>query len=113
LIVIADSSKLVEHLGKFPLPVEVIPFGYKQAERKIIEAGYCKEINVRKKNAEIFITDHHHYILDCKCDKISDASALNMALHQIPGIVETGLFINMANKAIIGYEDGKIETINF
>ena len=113
LIIIADSSKLVAQLGKFPLPVEVVPFGYKRVEKKIIEAGYCKEVKVRKKEGEIFITDHHHYILDCNCEKIPDASALNTALHLIPGVVETGLFIDMANKAIIGYEDGKIEVINF
>ena len=65
LIIIADSSKLVSQLGKFPLPVEVITFGYKQAQQKILEAGFCKEINLRKKNDKIFITDHQHYILDC------------------------------------------------
>jgi ribose 5-phosphate isomerase A len=113
LIIVADSSKLVAQLGKFLLPVEVIPFGYKQVKEKIIAAGYCKEAVVRKKDGEIFITDHHHYILDCNCEKIADAFALNAALHLIPGVVETGLFINMADKAIIGYEDGKIEVIDF
>jgi ribose 5-phosphate isomerase A len=113
LIIIADSSKLVQQLGKFPLPVEVIPFGYKQVEQKIIVAGFCKKINLRRKNSEIFVTDHGHYILDCDCEKIADAPALNLSLHLIPGVVETGLFINMANKAIIGYEDGKIELSNF
>jgi len=113
LIIIADSSKLVHQLGKFALPVEVIPFGYKQAEQKISAAGFCQEISLRKKNNRVFITDHGHYILDCDCKKITDASALNMALHLVPGVVETGLFINMANKAIIGYKDGKIEVIDF
>ena len=113
LIIIADSSKLVQQLGKSPLPVEVIPFGYKQVEQKIIAAGFCKKTSLRKKNNEIFVTDHGHYILDCNCEKIPDAPALNLSLHLIPGVVETGLFINMANKAIIGYEEGKIEVINF
>jgi ribose 5-phosphate isomerase A len=113
LIIIADSAKLVEQLGKFPLPVEVIPFGYKQVRQKIIAAGFCKEISLRKKNREIFVTDHGHYILDCHFEKIADASALNISLHLIPGVVETGLFVSMASKAIIGYEDGKIESIDF
>ena len=113
LIIIADSSKLVSQLGKFPLPVEVIPFGYKQVTEKITAAGYCKKIGLRKKNGKVFITDHGHYILDCECEKIPDAYALNMSLHLIPGVVETGLFINMAKAAIIGYEDGKIEVIKY
>jgi len=113
LIIIADSLKLVQQLGKFPLPVEVIPFGYKQVEQKIMAAGSCKKISLRKKNSKTFVTDHGHYILDCACEKIPDASALNLSLHLIPGVVETGLFINMASRAIIGYEGGKIEVINF
>jgi ribose 5-phosphate isomerase A len=113
LIIIADSSKLVQQLGKFPLPVEVIPFGYKQVQQQIINSGLCKKIKLREKTGEIFITDHNHYILDCEFEKIVDAPALNTALHSIPGVVETGLFINMANKAIIGFEDGRIELIKF
>lgn len=113
LIIIADSSKLVSQLGKFPLPVEVITFGYKQAQQKILEAGFCKEINLRKKNDKIFITDHQHYILDCYCEKIAEAALLNNSLHLIPGVVETGLFINMATQAIIGYEDGSVKVIEF
>ena len=69
LIIIADSAKLVQQLGKFPLPVEVIPFGYKQVEQKIMAAGFCKKISLRKKNSEIFVTDHGHYILDCDCEE--------------------------------------------
>lgn len=113
LIIIADSSKLVQQLGRFPLPVEVIPFGHEQVAQKIIATGFCKKISLRLKNDKVFITDHGHYILDCYCERIQDASALNIALHLIPGVVETGLFINMASSAIIGYEDGKIGEINY
>lgn len=111
LIIIADSSKFVSQLGKFPLPVEVIPFGYKQVIQKIIQTGICKKVTLRQKNEQPFITDHHHYILDCECEKIENAVFLNNALHNIPGVVETGLFINMANKAVAGHEDGRIEVI--
>lgn len=113
LIIIADSSKLVQRLGKFPLPVEVIPFGYKQVKRRIIDLNICQDVTLRKKDGEIFITDHHHYILDCNCREITDAERLNLSLHLIPGVVETGLFVNMANKAIIGFENAKIEVIEF
>jgi len=113
LIIIADSAKLVSQLGKFPLPVEVLPFGYKLVEQKIIAADFSTKVSLRKKNGEVFLTDHQHYILDCECEKIGDAPALNTALHLIPGVVETGLFINMAKRAIIGYEDGNIKMLNF
>ena len=113
LIIIADNSKLVQQLGKFPLPVEVIPLGYKQVQEKIIIGGFCKKTELRKSNDEIFITDHHNYILDCECEKITDPFALNVSLHLIPGVVETGLFINMAGKAIIGFEDGRVEELKY
>ena len=113
LIIIADNSKLVKKLGKFPLPVEVIPFGYKKIQEKIISSGLCKTVRLRQKNDAPFITDHFHYILDCNFGKINDAFALNSVLHLIPGVVETGLFINMARKAIVGFEDGRVEVIEY
>lgn len=113
LIIIADSSKLVPQLGRFPLPVEIIPFGYKQVQQKIMQSGICKKVTLRTKNDLPFITDHHHYILDCEYEKIEDADLLNNNLHKIPGIVETGLFINMASRVIIGYPDERIEVINY
>lgn len=108
-IVIVDSSKLVQRLGKFPLPVEVIPFGYKQVLQKILAMG-CDDVVLRKKDDQPFITDHKHYILDCFFEKINDALSLNAALHNTPGVVETGLFINMANKVVVAFPNGKIET---
>jgi ribose 5-phosphate isomerase A len=113
LIIVADYTKQVNKLGKFPLPVEVIPFGWKQVAQKLIQSGLCKDVNLRKKNHGVFITDHHHYILDCSFEKIDEPFALNNALHHIPGVVETGLFISMAGKAVIGYEDGRIEELKF
>ena len=113
LIIIADGSKLVKQLGKFPLPVEVVPFGYKQIIKQIIKTGICKKVILRKKDDQFFITDLNHYILDCEFEKIEDASSLNNFLHHIPGVVETGLFINMATKAIVGYEDGRVEMTRY
>jgi ribose 5-phosphate isomerase A len=113
VIIIADRSKLVRQLGEFPLPVEVVPVGYKQVREQIISGGFCKKVDVRKQDNEIFVTDHQHYILDCHFERIVNAKELNIDLHLIPGVVETGLFINIADKAIIGYEDGRVELINF
>jgi ribose 5-phosphate isomerase A len=113
LIIIADNSKLVGQLGRFPLPVEVISFGYRQVQQKIMNSGLCKKATLRQKNGGIFISDHSHYILDCEYEKIEDASALNTSLHLIPGVVETGLFVSMANKAIVGFNDGRVELKNY
>lgn len=113
LVIIADQSKLVDRLGKFPLPVEVIPFGYKQVMRRIVDSGLCREARLRRKDSKPFLTDHQHYILDCQFDVIEHPLFTNAALENIPGVVETGLFLNIAAEAIIGYEDGKVERIRF
>jgi ribose 5-phosphate isomerase A len=108
-VVMVDNSKLVEQLGKFPLPVEVISFGYKQVCKKILAMG-CDDVVLRRKNEQPFVTDHTHYILDCYFGRINDPVFLNNTLHNIPGVVETGLFINLANEVIVAFGDGKIET---
>jgi ribose 5-phosphate isomerase A len=108
LIIIADESKYVQQMGHFPLPVEVIPAGWKQVQKKIKAIG-CDKAILRMSNDQPFVTDTAHYILDCYFKKIENAAALNISLHLIPGVVETGLFINMANKIILGHADGRIE----
>jgi len=108
LIIIADDSKCVPQLGRFPLPVEVIPSGWKQVQKKILALG-CKKVALRKEHTQAFITDNGQHILDCYFEKIDDAGALNISLHLIPGVVETGLFINMTHATVIGYADGTIE----
>jgi len=110
LIIIADESKLVNTLGEFPLPVEVITFAWKQTQQHIQNLG-CNKIILRKKNNEVLITDHKHYILDCYFEKIDDVVLLAQQLNNIPGVVENGLFINMATSAIVAYKDGRIKEI--
>jgi ribose 5-phosphate isomerase A len=111
LVIIADNTKLVPQLGRFPLPVEVISFGYKKLQEKIISSGLCRKCTLRQKDGRLFITDHQNYILDLECDAISDVVALNSKLHNMPGVVETGLFINMATRTIIGFADERIEDV--
>ena len=109
LVIIADSSKYTPQLGAFPLPVEVIPYGWKQVRRRL-QDSYKINTTLRMKNEEPFITDHGHYILDAHFQQIPDPSALAVALNTIPGVVENGLFIHMAAKAIIAYPDGRVQT---
>ncbi|KAA0766678.1 ribose 5-phosphate isomerase A [Bacillus sp. SH5-2] len=105
LIIIADESKVVTHLGTFPLPVEIIPFSWKQTENKIQSLG-C-QTTLRLKNNDIFITDNNNMIIDCVFpNHISNPATLHEKLKMITGVVETGLFINMTNKAIIGTNNG-------
>lgn len=110
LIIIADHSKFVQKLGAFPLPVEVIPYGWKQVQRHI-QSVYKINTVLRMKNEEALVTDHGHYILDCHYLQINDPQKLTVALNMIPGVVENGLFIKMATAAIIADENGKIKTI--
>lgn len=110
LVVIADNSKLKPQLGNFPLPVEVIPYGWKQVQDKIEHLHKVRSV-LRMKNDQPYLTEHGHYILDSHFQKIGDPIALQISLHFIPGVVETGLFIDMCEKALIGYPDGSIREI--
>lgn len=108
LVIIADHSKMVEQLGNFPLPVEVVPYGWKQVQKRL-EQFYKIRITLREKNNRPFLTDHGHYILDCHFKQITDAPTLNGELNLIPGVVETGLFIDMVSGLYIGYADGSVK----
>ncbi|MCY0906800.1 MAG: ribose-5-phosphate isomerase RpiA [Sulfobacillus thermotolerans] len=93
-IVIVDDTKLVRYLGKFPLPVEVVPFAW-QLTKKRVEAAGCRS-TLRMHEDQPFVTDNHNYILDCDFGEISDPASVHGYLKALPGVVETGLFINMA-----------------
>ena len=116
MIVIVDSSKVVENLGKFPLPIEIVKFGCnstkKQIEKKLYEIGYSNfSMNWRKENDNFFITDEKHYILDLNLNKIQDPNFLHRIINHIPGVVEIGLFIKIANLVIVGDEKGNVKFI--
>lgn len=97
---IIDSSKNVEQLGKFPLPVEVIPFGYKRVLNIFKEMKFYPELRVKNNNK--FLTDSGNYILDLHLEKIDNAENLDKEIKMITGVVETGLFINIADVIITG-----------
>ncbi|WP_345773103.1 ribose-5-phosphate isomerase RpiA [Mammaliicoccus sp. H-M34] len=110
-IVIIDESKYVQTLGEFKLPVEVVPFGWEMTAREI-EALGCNA-TLRNDHNGIFLTDNDHYILDCDFKVINNPEKLNQDLISIVGVVETGLFINMARKVLISYSNsGKVIEMN-
>lgn len=107
-IIIADETKMVAQLGKFPLPVEVVPYGWEQTKHKIERLG-CKQLSLRMQDGNPFITDHGHYIVDCHFNEILYPATLHSRLNNLPGVVENGLFLNMADAALIGYKDGTMK----
>lgn len=112
MIVIADDSKLVDHLGAFALPVEVVPFGLPLTAGAVANAcryvlGREIEMDLRlDKDERAFATDGGHFILDLKTEKIEQPEALAIALAGIPGVVDHGLFLGMASMVITAGPDG-------
>jgi ribose 5-phosphate isomerase A len=100
VIWIVDSSKLVKKLGKFPLPVEVIPLAANHIIKRFKESGYSPVI--RMNGSKIYITDSGNEIIDLHLDEIEDSIKLEQEIKLIPGVVEVGLFNNFADNVIIG-----------
>jgi ribose 5-phosphate isomerase A len=111
MIVIADDSKWVGVLGRFPLPLEVIPFGLAATQRAIGKAfaqtGVSGQMVVRNgKDGHVFVTDGGHWIIDAHLGRITDAPRLADLLTSIPGVVEHGLFIGLASLAMLASPQG-------
>ena len=115
MVVIADAGKEVETLGAFPLPAEVIPFGWQASQALIEETLVSMDVlgrtaTLRMNGDAPFVTDEGNYILDLHLKRIGNCRQLAMVLNQIPGVVENGLFIDICDTVIIGYGDGEVET---
>jgi ribose 5-phosphate isomerase A len=111
MIVIADESKWVEALGRFPLPVEVIPFGLAATQRAMADAfaesGVSGQMVLRKaREGHVFVTDGGHWIVDAHLGRIEDAPRLAGLLNAIPGVVEHGLFIGLARMVVLAGAQG-------
>lgn len=104
-VVAVDESKLVPHLGKFPLPVEVVPFGWEATVNSLRDLGCTPTL--RRKDGVAWLTDNGNCIVDCAFLSISQADELYAQINLIPGVVENGLFLRMVDKLIVGYADGK------
>lgn len=109
MIVIADESKAVNTLGKFPLPVEIVPFAWEWTVADLAKLGCMPEL--RRSGEELYKTDNGNYIADCYFEAIASAPELALSLQRIPGVVEHGLFIGIASIAVIGKSDGTIEIV--
>lgn len=112
MICVTDETKIVECLGQFPLPVEVVQFGWKQTERQVLrvlaEHG-IHDVNLvrRQRDGQIVVTDSGNFILDCHCGPvIANPAPLETELNRIPGVVENGLFTREAAGMVVGCFDG-------
>lgn len=110
-VIVVDRSKVVERLGvRFALPVEVVPFARAAVARRIAALGAAWTLRMRD-GQEAVLTDNGNQILDCRfTGGIADAVALERALDEIPGVVESGLFVGLAHVLVIGADDGRVET---
>lgn len=108
MVVAADSTKIVKALGKFPLPVEIIPFARAVLEKQITSLGATCELRM-KPDGKPFVTDEGHHILDCSFGKIGDPPKTARELSRMPGVVEHGLFIGLAKLAIIGRANSVVQ----
>jgi ribose 5-phosphate isomerase A len=111
MIVIADDTKWVDVLGRFPLPIEVVPFGLAATQRAMAAAfaqsGVSGQMGLRKgQDGHVFVTDGGHWIIDAHLGRIADAPRLAGLLSPIPGVVEHGLFIGLASTAILAGAQG-------
>ena len=111
IIWIVDESKMVDYLGRFPLPVEVIPYGSEQLFKKFEEKGYRPKFRVLE-NGERYLTDSQNYIIDLDVFPIKDPVSFGVELKALTGVVEQGLFTNMTETVLIGTPDGvKVQTL--
>lgn len=114
VVVIADAAKEVDTLGAFPLPVEVVRFGWRTTQALIGEllVGFDvlgRNSTLRMNGDSPFVTDEGHYIIDLHLGRIEGARSLAMVLNQIPGVVENGLFIDICDAVVTGHPDGRAE----
>lgn len=116
MITICDETKIVDSLGAFPLPVEVVGFGWVQTSRMIsrtlADHGIANAVIYRRETeGAAIVTDSGNFIIDCKCQRIPDAAGLEVALNMIPGVVENGLFTREACGMVVGSFDGSTRTM--
>lgn len=118
MVVIADVSKKVETLGAFPLPLEVLPFGWQTTKTLVEETLIGMDVlgqttSLRMNGDAGFITDEGNYILDLHLHRIGNPRQLSLVLNQIPGVVENGLFIDICDRVVVGFGDGRVEVHDF
>lgn len=109
-IIIVDESKMVQQLGAFPLPVEILPFGYELTLAQLRKV--CSAVQLRSTNGKTFITDNGNLIADLHLGSIADPELLDTLLHGVPGVLETGLFSHrMVSQVMIGTSGGEVKIL--
>lgn len=116
MVAVVDDGKVVDTLGAFPLPIEVVRFGWRSTQRELAkllaEFGYANaRIELRGGDASPIQTDSAHYILDCHLGRIDDPDHLAPRFNEIPGVVEHGLFVGIAHEIVVGHADGSADVI--
>jgi ribose 5-phosphate isomerase A len=105
-IVVADETKLVKMLGRFPLPVEVVKMALPLVQPKLAALGFTPKLRRKNDGAVEYLTDEGNYILDCWSEGIAEPESTAAEIRSIVGVVEHGLFLGMATHALVGGEDG-------
>lgn len=109
-VVVAEVDKRVERLGsRFTLPVEVVRFGWRDTQRRL--SDLLPDSSRRMEGGDAYLTDEGHFILDCTIPGGADLEALGRELNQLPGVVEHGLFIGLADHALLGRPDGEVDVL--
>lgn len=112
MVVMVDETKICKKLGNRKLPLEVLYYGAVLTENKIRDMGY-KGFFRKQKDGTLFFTENANLIYDIEFeDGIDDPAKIDNELLQIPGVLETGLFLNLAGRVIVGYFDGRIEVLD-
>jgi ribose 5-phosphate isomerase A len=112
LAIVADERKLTKHLGeKQPIPLEVLPFAYKSIQVRITKMGGRARLRESAGKAGPVVTDNGNLILDADFGRIAHAAELDHELKMLPGLLETGLFLNMADCIYVGRKNGKVEAL--
>jgi ribose 5-phosphate isomerase A len=106
-VIVADETKVVPRLGVHtPIPVEVVPFGWRQTAQALAALGVTPSLRWTGHHDMPYLTDGGHYILDCACEPLADPAALERAIKAITGVVECGLFLGMAGRIIVAGAGG-------
>ncbi len=109
-VVIVDASKMVDELGAFPVPIEIIPESLRLVKNAVLEMGGVPELRMGIQKDGPVITDNGNFVLDTKFDSIENPYELEIELNTIPGVLENGIFAGITDKVIVGKESG-IEVI--
>lgn len=109
MVVVVSENKLVDCLGKFPLPVEIVPFAYTATIHRIESLGFSGELR-RTSSDQLYLTDNGNYIFDIHFKELlKDPEELHHRLREIVGVIESGLFIHLAGRVVVGYNSGDVK----